>query len=155
MDSDNATWCGHGVITMKKKRLICILAIVIVLILCTTLFIAHHHDVIFQRGNPVPYLWAALHIRKDNPFVKVNVEVPSGIVDIYISKKNSKAEKACPEIFNYVEKRFNVNFSEQFGSSYLFRNSEGKISISNEIYFRYFLVWTVPKELDITGNKTE
>ena len=143
------------VIDIKKKSIIWALTIVMVLILCLALFITYHHDVIFQCGNPVPYLQAALQLRKDNPFVKVDVDVPSGAVDIYISKKNSKSEKACPEIFDYVEKRFNVKFSEQFGSAYLFQNSEGKISISNEIYLRYFLVWTVPKELDTTCNKTE
>ena len=47
-------------------------------------------EVIFQRGNPLPYLTSAAPISEERPFVEVE-----DCEDVYISKRGE-----CPELFD-------------------------------------------------------
>ena len=91
--------------------------------------------VIFQRGNPVPYLLAAARLSEERPYVLV--ENRGG--DVYISKRGP-----CPALFAMVEDTRQVTFTEQAGSGWLFSNGRDVLCVSSEVYWRYFTVWQVP-----------
>ena len=91
--------------------------------------------VIFQRGNPVPYLAAALRLSEERPYVLVE----SRGQDVYITKRG-----ACPALFELVEDTRQVTFVEQAGSGWLFSNGADTLCVTSEIYWRYFTVWQVP-----------
>jgi len=92
---------------------------------------------IFQRGNPLPYLLAAVQLREKQPFVLVNDDDPA---EIYISQKSTP-----PDIlFSYVEQRWNVEFLEQAGSGYIFTNDKAHLVVSSEIYWGRYKLWFVP-----------
>ena len=90
---------------------------------------------IFQRGNPVPYLVAALRLT-NQPYAQVN---DRSVQDIYIT-----AGYDCPELFEKIERERQVTFVEQAGSGWIFTNGADHLVISSEIYWRYFVVWQVP-----------
>ena len=51
--------------------------------------------VIFQRGNPIPYLTAAARISEKNPYVAVDEAK-----GVYISKRGE-----CPELLEYYQEK--------------------------------------------------
>ncbi|MEG1548434.1 MAG: helix-turn-helix transcriptional regulator [Clostridia bacterium] len=116
-----------------KHKLLTIIAVFTVIILL--LVIGSYRNVIFQRGNPIPYLIASMSISEETPYVEVGNNT-----GVYISKKGE-----CPKLFEFVENSRNVEFIEQFGSGYLFTNGLDNITVSSEIYWRYFTVWKVPQ----------
>lgn len=91
-------------------------------------------DAIFQRGNPLPYLISAIQISDAEPFV----EVGEG-EGIYISKRGE-----CPELLEYVQDTKGVEFVEQAGSGYLFTDGNENLTVSSEIYWGRYTVWSVP-----------
>lgn len=123
---------------MKKKRIIvagvAIIAVVTALIAITIAWL----PVIFQRGNPIPYLVAATKITDENPYVQVDVDDGTSV---YIAKKGE-----CPELFEYVEENRNVEFVEQAGSGYIFSNGVDSLVVSSEIYLGKYTVWQVPNK---------
>lgn len=90
---------------------------------------------IFQRGNPIPYLTAALRLTTQ-PYAMVH---DLDIQDTYITLGYD-----CPELFEKIEKSRGVTFVEQAGSGWLFTTGADTLVVSSEIYWRYFTVWTVP-----------
>ena len=90
--------------------------------------------VIFQRGNPIPYLIAAVQISEDRPYVAVDEEK-----GIYISKRGE-----CPELFAHIEEKLDVQFAEQAGSGYIFTDGTDHYVVSSEIYWGRYTVWTLP-----------
>lgn len=115
-----------------KHKFLTVIAVFTVIILF--LIIGSYHKVIFQRGNPIPYLIASMSISEETPYVEVGKNT-----GVYISKKGE-----CPELFAFVENSKNVEFVEQSGSGYLFTNGLDNIAVSSEIYWKYFTVWKVP-----------
>ena len=91
---------------------------------------------IFQRGNPIPYLAAAMQINEDRPYVQVAVNDNAGI---YISHRGE-----CPALFNYIEDTWNATFREQMGGTYFFVTDADTLMVSAEIYWAKFTVWTIP-----------
>ncbi len=116
-----------------KHKFIVFIAVFTVIILL--LILVSYQKVIFQRGNPIPYLIASTSINEETPYVAVGNNTGT-----YISKKGE-----CSELFRFVESSKNVNFVEQAGSSYIFTNGVDNIVISSETYWRYFTVWEVPQ----------
>lgn len=108
-------------------------AVIVLLVLAW--FLNTWGPVIFQRGNPLPYLLAAAHLSEGQPYVKVK-EGPS---DVYITRRGP-----CPALLEMVEDTRAVTFVEQAGSGFLFTNGADSLVVSSEIYWRYFTVWTVP-----------
>jgi len=102
-----------------------------------------YSPVIFQRGNPIPYLAAAMQINEDRPYVQVAV---NDNADIYISHRGE-----CPALFNYVEDTWNATFREQMGGTYFFVTDADTLMVSAEVYWAKFTVWTIPNVTLVGG----
>ena len=96
-------------------------------------------DVIFQRGNPIPYLSAVTKLSEEHTYTAVDDGE-----NIYISKRGE-----CPQLFEDFRKANNAEFVEQAGSGYIFTNGTDSLVIGSEIYWGRYTVWTLP----IKGNK--
>lgn len=116
---------------MKKK--IAIGLFIIIVFIAAVFYLKK--DAIFQRGNPLPYLWAASQISEENTYIKVFSDQ-----EIYIAKRGE-----CPELFSYFMNEINGEFVEQAGSGYLFTDGVSNYVISSEVYWGKFKVWTLPK----------
>ena len=116
---------------MKKK--VIVTCAVILAILATVVFLKK--DAIFQRGNPIPYLTAVVHLSETNPYVAV--DEANGI---YISIRGDKEA-----LFQMIQDTYGVELKDQLGSSYLFSDGENNYTVSSEIYWGRFTVWTLPK----------
>ena len=117
-----------------KRRVVIVSAIAGVMLL---LWIANlWSPVIFQRGNPIPYLKAAMNIDSDSPYVQVDVDSTN---DIYISIKGDSGA-----LFYDVALSRGFEFQEQAGSGYIFFDGNNRLVISSETYLKYFTVWSVP-----------
>lgn len=90
---------------------------------------------IFQRGNPIPYLAAAAKLTVQ-PYVRVETRSP---YEIYITRGHD-----CPELVEKIQRERGVTFAEQMGSAFRFTNGTDSLTVSSEIYWRYFVVWQVP-----------
>ena len=115
-----------------KKKVFATCAVIIV-ILVAVVFLKK--DAIFQRGNPIPYLTAVVHLSETNPYVAVDEE--NGI---YLSKRGDKEA-----LFLMIQDTYGVELKDQLGSSYLFSDGENTYTVSSEIYWDKFTVWTLPK----------
>ena len=117
---------------MKNKRIITICAVALVILAASTVYL--NRAIIFQCGNPVPYLISAIQISEKNPYVAVDETK-----GIYISKRGE-----CPELFDYFCEKTGMEFVEQAGSGYLFTDRERNDVISSEVYWGRYTVWTIP-----------
>lgn len=115
-----------------KKKMILSCAIVLVVVVAMTAYLKW--GVIFQRGNPIPYLTAAIQITEENPYVAVDK-----IKGIYISKRGDRTK-----LFEDFCEVYGMKFVEQAGSGYIFTDGDRTDVISSEIYWGRYTVWTVP-----------
>ena len=123
----------------KKTRTVKIRAFIACGIVCAVVLItilSGWHPVIFQRGNPVPYLIAAAKITDTEPYVQV---FDDGPYDIFISRRGE-----CPALFDYIEEKRNVTFVEQMGGAYMFATDTDKLVVTAEVYFAKYTVWEIP-----------
>lgn len=120
-----------GGIHMKKVR-ICILFAIAVCILLACV-IVHKWDAIFQRGNPIPYLAAAVRLSDENPF-----EAVENMEGIYITRRGEKQD-----LFRMIQDTYDAEFKDQIGSGYLFSDGEKNYIVGSEIYWGRFTVWTL------------
>ena len=119
-----------------KRRVVIVSAVAGVMLL---LWIANlWSPVIFQRGNPIPYLKAAMDIDENNYYVKVDVDDTNAI---YISLREGGK---CEALFHDVAYSKGFEFLEQAGSGYIFSDGKNRLVISSEIYLGKFIVWKVP-----------
>ena len=127
--------------TMRKRMVVaCALAVVMLVVLILSLW----SPAIFQRGNPLPYLLASAKINETVPYVQVN---SSGNAYVYISKRGE-----CPELFDYIEANWSVDFEEQLGGAYVFTNGSSRLIVSSEVYWRNYTVWEVPNSTLSSGT---
>lgn len=131
-----------GVNNRKRRKMVGGIAVITAAALLVAVLIIWS-PVIFQRGNPIPYLIAATKITDDTPYVPVNVD---GGTSVYIAKKGK-----CPELFEYIEESYHVEFMEQAGSGYIFSNDVDSLVVSSEIYLGKYTVWQVPNKT-LAGN---
>ena len=117
---------------MKKKKLW--IAILVAFVVLASSVVYLNRAVIFQRGNPIPYLVAAARISEKNPYVAVNEAK-----GIYISKRGE-----CPELLEYYQEKTGMEFVEQAGSSYLFTDGSRNEVASSEVYWGRYTVWVLP-----------
>ena len=117
---------------MKKK--VAIVGAVILIFLAAVLFLKW--DAIFQRGNPIPYLTAVFKLSETNPYVVVDE-----LNGIYISKRGGK-----DALFQMIQDTYGVELKDQLGSSYLFSDGKHNYTVSSEIYWGRFTVWTLPDD---------
>ena len=117
---------------MKRNRIIIICAFAM-LILCFVVLYSQRRAV-FQRGNPIPYLWAAAQLSEDQPFVAVDEAR-----GFSISKRGE-----CPELCEFFQDELDVQFIEQAGSGYIFSDGTKNYVISSEVYWGRYTVWSLP-----------
>lgn len=118
-----------------KKQTICRVCIVTVCILLAALVVAKW-DAIFQRGNPIPYLAAAVTLSEEHSFAAV-----ANMEDVFITRRGEKED-----LFRMIQDTYGVEYKEQFGSSYLFSDGEKNYTVGSEIYWGRFIVWMLPFE---------
>ena len=117
---------------MKKKKLWIAILVAFVVLVSSVVYL--NRAVIFQRGNPIPYLTAAAQISEKNPYVAVDEAK-----GIYISKRGE-----CPELLEYYQEKTGMEFVEQAGSSYLFTDGSRNEVASSEVYWGRYTVWVLP-----------
>jgi len=110
---------------LKKRNIILYTIIAIIIILAITLII--NRAVIFQKGNPIPYLKSVLQLSANQTDIQVQDDNPF----IFITKRGN-----YKELHKYIEGNYNVTFDEQMGSGYIFRSDEKVITITSEIYWK-------------------
>lgn len=127
---------------MKKNNIkgiiIFSLALIIIFALATWLYA----PVIFQEGNPVPYLKGAWQLNlNQKDIVKLDVDG-----DRYMTK-NRNGLGAITELM----KSQNYEFVEQLGAGYFYKSKDGKrITISRRYYSSYYSLWDFSKPETIT-----
>ncbi len=128
--------------TRKTKRLKQGL-IIVSIIACLSIMVfllSKMLPIIFQRGNPVPYLIAAIQIDDTHRYVKVN---DGSFQNVYISKrKDERIKDLLEEIEN--EPELELTFNEQLGSVYEVTDGQNVIHIDSEIYLGRYIVWSYP-----------
>lgn len=112
------------------KKHIVILCVLVAILMFS--FVALKWDAIFQRGNPIPYLTAAMKLSDENTFTAVE-----GVEDVYITRRGDKQE-----FFQMIQKTYQVEYKDQLGSGYLFSDGEKNYTVGSEIYWGRFQVWT-------------
>jgi len=116
---------NHNII----NSIIISIAIIIVLILVT------NWPVIYQKGNPLPYFKAILQLNANKTYVQVQQNDDS---TIFVTKRNN-----YDEFHKYVEGNYDVSFNEQMGSGYIFRSDKKVVVVSSEVYWKYYIIWTI------------
>ena len=119
----------------KKRNKIYVLGIIIAVIFAVVFFFDRYGPAIFQKGYPVPYIKAMMKISDKAPLVKVKE-------GIYITETGEKQA-----VFDYIKEKYDAELVEQAGSGYIFSNGTDKLTVSSEIYWRKYTVWSIP---DIT-----
>lgn len=118
---------------MKAKKWKIFALCAAILFILFALLLASRWDVIFQRGNPIPYLAAAVKLSDDNTF-----EAVKGLEGVYITKRGEKQD-----LFQMIADTYNVDYKDQLGSGYLFSDGEKNHIVGSEIYWGRFTVWTL------------
>lgn len=120
--------------TKSYKKTVIILSVTACLSLLLWVF-NFFSPVIFQRGNPIPYISAAMKINEDSRYVQVDVD---DTYDVYISVRGDKES-----LFYDLAYSKGMEFIEQAGSSYIFSDGTNRLIISSEVYLSCFTVWKV------------
>lgn len=120
--------------TKSYKKRVIILSVTACLSLLLWVF-NFFSPVIFQRGNPIPYISAAMKIDEDSRYVQVDVD---DTYDVYISVRGDKES-----LFYDLAYSKGMEFVEQAGSSYIFSDGTNRLIISSEVYLSCFTVWKV------------
>lgn len=120
--------------TKSYKKTVIILSVIAGLSLLLWVF-NFFSPVIFQRGNPIPYILAAMKIDEDSRYVQVDID---DTYDVYISVRGDKES-----LFYDLAYSKGMEFVEQAGSSYIFSDGKNRLIISSEVYLSCFTVWKV------------
>jgi len=125
----------------KKIKKIWITSMVFVLIFSSILFafLSSHKPELFQEGNPLPYTKSFIQLIGFKNYVDItNVgESPSGEIRFLTRKDDSKA------LFKYIEKEYQMKFTYQMGSGYMFVNDTSSLGLGSETYMKFYTIWTV------------
>ena len=116
---------------MKKCK---VLVLCVVAIILLGFFASLKWNSIFQRGNPIPYLAAALTLSDDHTYAAIE-----RMENVYITKRGEKQD-----LFQMIEDTYEVEYKDQLGGSYLFSDGEKNYFVASEIYWGRFTVWTSP-----------
>ena len=114
---------------MKKKVFLAISFILVLIISASVVY----RRALFQRGNPLPYIRQMLTLRGDNQFSKVFPDK-----DIYLTRNSDDNE-----LIKHIESSYEVTFSEQMGSAFLFDADDKTVIATIEVYWRKYLVWEI------------
>ena len=127
----------HKSLKKKKRTLILTSCAATVMIFTAVLFI-FPPSVLFQRGNPLPYLRAASKLDDDTAYVEVSSE---DFYTTYLSRRG-----ACPQLISAIEASHNATLSEQAGSGFIFTSNGQNFVVESEIYLGKYTVWDVPNQ---------
>lgn len=116
-----------------KKRNIITYTIIIVFITIAIILISYR-KVIFQKGNPIPYLKAISQLNTNQTYVHVQ----DNNSNIFITKRDN-----YDEFHKYIEDNYDVSFKEQMGNGYIFSSNEKEVLVSSELYLKFYIVWTL------------
>ncbi len=125
-----------------KKVLASIIIILIVLFVILSGFIFLNRAIIFQLGNPLPYITKAAFLTDTNPVANVFDDNTT-----YIMHANNSES-----MVEFIESEFDVAFTEQFGSAYVFESDDNILTASTEIYLKFYTVFTVEVIENINTN---
>ena len=109
--------------------------VAVCLILCITI-IALYSPVIFQRGNPLPYLRAAAKLSDETQYVQVK-QTESECV--YITRRGES-----DALLRMFAESTGAVFQEQMGGVYIFSDDDSEWLLESEIYWKNYTVWVVP-----------
>jgi hypothetical protein len=115
----------------KNKIALSIITAIFIFIVITLVL---NWSVIFQKGNPTPYLTSILQLNANQTYIQVHDD--NSI--IFITKRDN-----YDEFHKYIEYRYDVSFDEQMGSGYHFSSDEKVITVTSEIYWKFYKVWTI------------
>ena len=118
----------------KVKMHNTILSIIIAIFIIIAITLIINWSVIFQEGNPIPYLKSILKLNTNQTYIQVQDDNPI----IFITKKDN-----YDELHEYIEDKYDVSFDEQIGSGYIFSSNEKMIIVTSRIYWKNYKVWTV------------
>ena len=124
----------------RRRRRIVILTALLTALLLLALLAAAYSPVIFQRGNPLPYLAAAARLSGPESFVLVEQNEREAV---YISHLGAAPVYLTAAYEGYLR---GMQFREQMGAAYLFSDGERTVAVESEIYWARWMVWTVPRE---------
>ena len=120
---------------MKSKKVFS--GTIIIILAAIFVIIGLNHKVIFQRGNPLPYMADASKITEKKPFYPVkNADSETYISNIYSSDE---------EFIEFAENKLDSKFVSQEGSIYVFSNDDKTTYVDSEIYLGKYKVWDFPK----------
>lgn len=117
----------RGKILVIGLAVCCILGIALVYL---------YSPIIFQRGNPVPYLFASTKLSAETPYVQVK---QTDSETVYITKSG-----VCDELLQSFAESTGTELQERFGGTYIFGDEKKQWIIVSEIYWKNFTVWEVP-----------
>ncbi len=123
---------------MKRKVTKVVVMILICVISLGAIFTYVNKDVIFQRGNPIPYIKKVIVLSKDEPYKKVFDDK-----EIYISKGREHYIKVQDSLIRFVESKYDVTFVEQAGSGYIFQSGNQTVIMGTEVYLKYYNIWEI------------
>lgn len=125
------------------KLKIALLAVAVCCIFCIVL-VSLYSPVVFQRGNPIPYLFASTKINADTPYVQVK---QTNSYTVYITKRG-----VCDELLQLFAESAGAVLQEHMGSTFIFFDGENKWTINSEIYWRNYTIWEIPSFIDNEGE---
>lgn len=126
---------------MKQKVIKMVVTTLICIILLGGVFVYTNKSIIFQRGNPIPYVVKTIFLSKNKPYNKVFNDGKT-----YISKGREHYIKAQDSLIGLVESEYDVTFAEQAGSGYIFKSENKTIIMTTEIYLKYYNIWEISIE---------
>lgn len=95
-----------------------------------------YSSVIFQRGNPIPYLIASTKLSADTPYVQVK---HTDSETIFITNRG-----VCDELLQSFAAHTGAELQERFGDTYIFGDGKNEWIITSETYWRNYTVWELP-----------
>lgn len=116
--------------------------IVITVLICIIslggIFVYVNRDIVFQLGNPMPYVKKAILLSNDRPYQKVFSDK-----EIFISKGREHYVQAQDSLIEFLESKYDVTFVEQAGSGYIFQSKTHTVMMTVEAYLGYYNIWEV------------
>lgn len=109
--------------------------VAVCLILCIAI-IALYSPVIFQRGNPLPYLRAAAKLSDDTQYVQVKQTESESV---YITRRGES-----DALLRMFAESTGAVFQEHMGGGYIFFDDDKEWLLESEIYWKNYTVWVVP-----------
>ncbi len=119
---------------MKRKGRLAVAALLIMFFITA---VTLSTPAVINRGNPIPYISAALKLNSDAPFALVNIKHSN--YNIYLTK-SSKYE----EMIKHIENTWDMQLVEQINGYYLFSNDEQmQLLVPTERYWGTYIIWEV------------